>query len=229
MAFTAGDVYRSTLRLAPELRARPASPDVVASTFNDALLDLVLDVIDADAERLAARHELPAWAVASDPVDLTAAGTEEAPETREWLHIAFLDWKSGGQVGGEVWLTTLEARHRGAHDYPGAVVGYLDDQLRRLHKVAGWQGVDGLVLYGVRAPVKVREETLDKVEHDYPRALESAIRWDLLVQLATHHGIGDGRIQYWEGKRIEARERLVADARGHAASRIEDIPISYGW
>lgn len=226
--FTAGEVFRSFVLLAPRLRSDPPEAMVLASAFNAALYDLVSEVVDMDAERLAAEYVLPEHAFHDDFVDLTAAGTPESPTTRDWLRILYIDWEGRGE-GDEVWITTLEARGRAAHEYPGRVVGYLSDQLRRLHKVSGWSGVDSLVVYGVVAPEKVTQATFDKIEFDYPRALESALRWEFLLQLAPYAGADAQTLGYWEAKRQEARERLLADVRGHIESRIEDQPLIQEW
>ena len=227
--FTAGDVFRSIVLLAPRLRAEPPEPMVIASAFNAALADLISDVVDTDAERLAARYTVPSWVVSQDPVDLTLAGDQGNPTTREWLRILYVDWKDAAGEGDEVWITTIEARNRAAHDYDGVVVATASDQLRKLHKVSGWEGVHTLEVYGVLAPVPVTEETLDTEVYDYPSVLRSALTWELLVHLAMHQGIADGRIALWEQRRAEARERLAGNARGHLVNRIEDQPLTYEW
>jgi len=227
--FTAGEVFRATFIRAPELRTKPPRGDIVAAAFNEALLELVLDVIDIDEERLAGRYTVPSWVVSQDPVDLTLAGDQDNPTTREWLRILYVDWKDAAGEGDEVWITTIEARNRAAHDYDGVVVATASDQLRKLHKVSGWEGVHTLEVYGVLAPVPVTEETLDTEIYDYPSVLRSALTWELLVHLAMHQGIADGRIALWEQRRAEARERLAGNARGHLVNRIEDQPLTYEW
>lgn len=226
--FTAGEVFRSIVLLAPRLRSEPPDPMVVASAFNAALADLVSDVVDADPERLAAKYTLPDYALDSDPVDLTAAGTEANPSSREWLRILYIDWEADGR-GDEVWITTLEARGRALHEYPGRVVGYLTDNLRKLHKVAGWDNVTGLTIYGVLAPEEVLPRTFEKKQFDYPRSMKDALRWDMLLQLAPYAGADAQTVGYWEAKRQEARDRLFADVHGHIESRIEDQPLIQEW
>lgn len=227
--FTAGEVFRSIVLLAPKLRRDPPEPMVVASAFNAALADLVADVVDADPERLANEYALPDYALDSDPVDLTAAGTEGDPTNREWLRILYLDWEADGE-GDEVWITTLEARGRAPHEYPGRVVGYLTDNLRKLHKVAGWSSVTGLTVYGVPVPEEVLPRTIETEQFDYPRSMKDALRWDMMLQLAPYAGADGGIIQYWEAKRAEARDRLMGDVTSHVVSRIEDQPLyEEGW
>lgn len=226
--FTAGEVFRSIVLLAPRLRSEPPDPMVVASAFNAALADLVSDVVDADPERLAAAYVLPEHAFHDDFVDLTAAGTPESPTTRDWLRILYIDWEGRGE-GDEVWITTLEARGRAPHEYPGRVVGYLTDNLRKLHKVAGWDNVTGLTIYGVLAPEEVLPSTFEKKQFDYPRSMKDALRWEMLLQLAPYAGADAQTVGYWEAKRQEARDRLFADVHGHIESRIEDQPLIQEW
>lgn len=227
--FTAGDVFRATFIRAPELRTKPPRGDIVAAAFNEALLELVLDVIDIDEERLAGRYTVPSWVVSQDPVDLTLAGDQDNPTTREWLRILYVDWKDAAGEGDEVWITTIEARNRAAHDYDGVVVATASDQLRKLYKVSGWEGVHTLEVYGVLAPEEVTARTIDSVQFDYPRAVRDALRWELLLQLSAYAAPDGGTVQYWEAKRSEARNRLLGDVAGHMESRIEDQPLYWEW
>lgn len=227
--FTAGDVFRSIVLLAPRLRAEPPEPMVIASAFNAALADLISDVVDTDAERLAARYTVPSWVVSQNPVDLTLAGDQDNPTTREWLRILYVDWKDAAGEGDEVWITTIEARNRAAHDYDGVVVATASDQLRKLYKVSGWEGVHTLEVYGVLAPEEVTARTIDSAQFDYPRAVRDALRWELLLQLSAYAAPDGGTVQYWEAKRSEARSRLLDDVAGHMGSRIEDQPLYWEW
>lgn len=228
--FTAGEVFRATFIRAPELRTKPPRGDIVAAAFNEALLELVLDVIDIDEERLAGRYTVPAWVVARDPIDLTLSGDEADPKPREWLRIAYVDWRDAAGEGDEVWITTIEARNRAAHDYDGAPAAVIEDQLRVLRPAGSWPKVDALEVYGVLAPESVSAQTFDSTRFDYPRIMQAALRWELLCALASpSRGFGPDRIAYFEAKRREAADRLAADARNHASSRIEDQPLALDW
>lgn len=220
--FTAGDVFRAAARVEPLLLERVPNKDTIAATFNDVLTELVLDVVDADEERLAVRETV--GVDGSGPFDLTR-GREI-----EWLRIMGVDWSFKGTVGGEVWITTIEARNRAAHDYDGAPAAVIEDQLRVLRPAGSWPKVDALEVYGVLAPEAVSAQTFDSTRFDYPRIMQAALRWELLCALASpSRGFGPDRIAYFEAKRREAVDRLAADARNHASSRIEDQPLALDW
>lgn len=222
MRFTAAEIFRSTIRGAPELHRQPPGPQDIALVFNDALLELLIDVLDMDEERLAARYVLPAAVVDADPVDLTDDGTGTG--AREWLLISYIDWLDANGEGDEVVLVTLEARNRAKQEYHGAVVGHLSDQRRKLHKVTGWGSVKELEIYGVPAPTRVTPATIESTTFDFPSVLAAALRWELVLGLAPIVEIADGRIAMWDSRRSEARARLEADAHS-VASLVEDVPI----
>lgn len=220
--FTAGDVFRAAARVEPLLLERVPNKDTIAATFNDVLTELVLEVVDADEERLAVR----------ETVDVDGGGPFDLTRGREieWLRIMGVDWSFKGTVGGEVWITTIEARNRAAHDYDGAPAAVIEDQLRALRPAGSWPKVDALEVYGVLAPEAVSAQTFDKTRFDYPRIMQAALRWELLCALASpSRGFGPDRIAYFEAKRREAADRLAADARNHASSRIEDQPLALDW
>lgn len=220
--FTAGDVFRAAARVEPLLLERVPNKDTIAATFNDVLTELVLEVVDADEERLAVRETV--GVDGGGPFDLTR-GREI-----EWLRIMGVDWSFKGTVGGEVWITTIEARGRAAHDYGGAPAAVIEDQLRALRPAGSWPMVDALEVYGVLAPEAVSAQTFDSARFDYPRIMQAALRWELLCALASpSRGFGPDRIAYFEAKRREAADRLAADARNHASSRIEDQPLALDW
>ncbi|HET7321070.1 MAG TPA: hypothetical protein VFI96_01125, partial [Longimicrobiaceae bacterium] len=197
--FTAHDLFLEASVEAPELLSKPVDPHVIAATFNAALRDLVMDVVDADAERLAQRYDVPEAVVALDPIDLTDDGTGTG--TRAWLHIDYIDWQDASGEGDEVWLPAIEARNRAVDAYPDVVVGMLENQYRSLRKLAGWSSVRTLLVYGVLAPTKVALQTLATVQHDYPPVLESALKWEWLAQLGGIIGADAQRQQKWALRR----------------------------
>lgn len=223
--FTAAELFAEAAVEAPEILTRPVPGQVMASAFNAALRDLVLEVVDADSERLAERIPVPAAVVAQDPIDLTDDGT--GTKKRAWLHIDYIDWLGADGEGREVWIVTQEARNRWDDTAEDEVVGFLEGQKRQLRKIGSWSGVSSLVVYGVLAPTKVKPETLG-TPYDYPPALEAALKWELLAQLAGLIGADRDRLAKWDLRRQEARERLFNDAETHVGSQIEEIPLQWG-
>lgn len=219
--FTAEDVLASALDQAPEFRAAPVDPEVMARAFNDALYELVEEMLDADAESLQAPHPVPASVVAQDPIDLTDDG--EGTGARDWLHIDYIDWTDPEGPVDEVALVPVEARNRAAEEYEGRfVVGYLTHQQRHLKKLGSWEGVFALEVHGTLAPAKVGPRSLN-TEFDYPRSIEGALKWDLVLWLAAHVGVADGRVARWEQRAAEARERVGLDATRPIGGRVESV------
>jgi hypothetical protein len=227
--FTAAKVYRAARLHAPELRKLKVEGDSVAAAFNAALLDLVLEVVDTDTERLAKKFAVEAAVVAAsaEAVDLTAAVVNAVVTTaeREWLWIEYIDWLDAEGEGDEVWITTLEARNRARHDHQGHVVGFLDDQLRRLVKVDGWTDVVSLEVYGILRPAEVAPGALDTLQFDYPAVVENALAWEMVMQLAGDV-VSGSRLQVWEARREQARGRIAGAGTG-IGSRIEEVPLNY--
>lgn len=225
--FTALTSLRTARRYAPELRALGARPESIADAFNIALIDLITEVVDMDPERLAGRYAVPSAVVQEEVIDLTDDGTGTG--AREWLSIDYIDWLSASGDSDEVWIATIEARHRAADEYEGSVVGLLENQQRSLRKVCGWSGVDSLVVYGVVRPVEVTNGTLSTQQYDFPALIQNALAWELAVQLAADlPDVSPRRLAVWEERRQQARMRLEMDAAEHVGSRIDEIPVGWG-
>jgi hypothetical protein len=223
--FVAEQPLASALDQAPEFRREIVDPEVRARAFNDTLFALLEEIVEADPERLLDAYPVPAAVVgaSADSVDLTDDGT--GPEAREWLHVEYIDY--GDMVGPieEVTLLAIEARHA-APEYEGGVVGMLVNQYDTLQKLAGWEAVDSLTVWGVLAPPEVTRSTLGTLELRYPRVVRDALVWGLVLWMASHVGIKDARLQRWDQLNALARERLGLAATRPVSGRIEFVQPS---
>jgi hypothetical protein len=209
------------------MNKRPVEPGIIIDIFNDALADLVSEVVDIDEERLMQKVSVPAAVVAVDPIDLTHNGVATA--TREWLAISYIDWVDEDGESDEVHIGTVEARSRIEEEADGFFAAYAIDQMRTLKPIGDWSGIETLDVFGVLAPTKVTEDTIETQTFDFPTPLKSTLRWDLLLQLAPHVGVVDKRYDYWMKQADVARQRLFGLAAQHIHSTVDDVPRKVHW
>lgn len=229
--FTPVDVIGSARDLAPEFQVHQVDPEVLARALNASLRKVLRMVIDADPDRLAQAYAVPAEVVALDPVDLTALVVEEGVTTgqREWLHIEFIDaLDSSGEVLEEVVVVPVAERNRASREYAylNAPVAVAVDQMRKLRKLGGWNGVDTLEIFGVLSPTRLTGATLDdtSIEFDYPGFIEDAVAWELLTRIAMHIGVVGPRLLEFRAGLAEALQAAEDDAQDHYGNRVDTVP-----
>lgn len=232
MSFTAEDVVFAARDRAPEFRDpdNGVDRDVMARAFNEALLEIVLEVIAHDPERLEAEYEIPSsvW-TGQDDIDLTDDGVGGSG-TREWFRIDYFDYETDGERD-ECVVVPIEKRHRAVQEYrtAGRPLAFPHDRMTKLRMIDGWDNVDSLWVWGILLPMKVTSQTLggdSAVTFDYPRIVEDTSKWRVLTYLAQFVGISDQRIERWENELGAAKARLINEAKEHftQGARVEGVP-----
>lgn len=229
MLFTTNDVVAYARDKAVRAGDVRLDPHMIARQINNRLRSLVRRVVSEDPERLAEE-------VVIDNTDTTASTTEvdlTASSTREWISIIGMDWRSadGDDYADEVVVGTIEARQRieTDMDYFGSPMAYFFDRMRKLKKVAGWDGVYDLRAYGVLQPTEIDPQ--DATNHfafvmDYPEPMFRALQTGFLMAVAAHMKPSELELSLWANEHEEAMADVLEEAESFVGQglRIEDVP-----
>ncbi len=229
MLFTPDDVVTSARDKARRARNVQLDVHMIARTITSRLRALIQKYSQNDPERLAEEVIVSNADVIADPdnIDLTASSL------REWMSIISMDWRSSvtAVYGNEVVVGTIEARHRLEFDYEhlSLPVAYFFDRMRQLKKVAGWDGVFDLRIYGVLVPPTLDpQDPVDNLQVllDYPEPVFRALQTGFLLSIATHLKPSELELSIWAEEHKEAMVDVSEDAEEFVGQglRIEDVP-----
>ena len=228
MLFTTNDIVQYALDKGARVRDVTLDPAMIARQMNNRLRSLVRKIVTQDPERLAEE-------VVIDNTDTTASATEvdlTASSTREWINICAMDWRSadGGDYADEVIVGTIESRQRiqSEMSYLGSPMAYFFDRMRKLKKVAGWDGVYDLRAYGVLQPTEIDPQHATEnftLVMDYPEPVFRALQTGFLMAVAAHLKPSEVELHLWGTEHQESMADVLEDAEEFVGQglRIEGI------
>lgn len=228
MLFTGADVMNYARDRSARGESVTLDPHLEARQINDLIRSAIMKIVAIDPERLEEPITIPTADVTADDeiIDLTSSATVE------WLKINAIDWRSAvdGAYEGEVVIATREARHRASwdHDWLGSPVGYFTDRQRSIRKVAGWDGVYDLLVYGVTKPTELDPRDAQGFQRvfDYPEPMFRAVCCGYLMRVATRLNPSEMELQIWGAEATAAWQDMEEDAQNFVDQdlRIEDVP-----
>lgn len=230
MSWTAEQAIASALRAAPEFRSAPGIPvDVRVGAFNDALADVLDEIVEADPEMLLLPYPVETAVIEDDEdtVDLTATVVDDVVTTgqRKWLHIEHIGWTTDAESDedDEVWLLTAADRF-GSDEVEGEVTARLDGDFRTLRKLDGWDDIIGLVIHGVLEPTVLTEDTIESATYNYVRSVMNVVKWQMVMEFADFAGVSNAlRLGRWNAELQRAREKIGLVATRPVGNRVEQI------